>query len=88
MTKHYSILLFALVVLFGACGCEKKAAKDEPKQEQAETADMSLVTPSVPVTDNWVWSGKPQITIQITNGNPNAVRTDRLPTTSRWVIHY
>ena len=73
MKKHYSIFLLALVVLFGACGCEKKAAKDEPKQEQKETADMSLVKSSVPLTDNRAWSGKPQITIQITNGNKAAV---------------
>lgn len=74
MAKHYSIFLLALVVLLGACGCEKKAAKDEPKQEPAVVpADMSQVTSSVPVTDNWVWSGKPQITIQITNDNAVAV---------------
>ena len=67
MTKHYSIFLLALVVLFGACGCEKKTPV-EP------VVDMSLVESSVPVTDNWVWSGKPQITIQVTNGNAVAVK--------------
>lgn len=72
-SKTYSLFLLALVVLFGACGCEKKTA-DEPKQEQTVVpADMSLVKHSVPITDNWVWSGKPQITIQITNDNKVAV---------------
>jgi cephalosporin-C deacetylase len=72
--------LFAmLVMVLAACGCEKKAPQPEtpPQQEQA---DMSLVTQSVPVTDNWIWSGKPQITIHIENANETAVR---LPVTVR-----
>ncbi|MBR0195582.1 MAG: acetylxylan esterase [Paludibacteraceae bacterium] len=81
MKGNYLYILLLCTILFGACGCEKKStSKDEPKPEQKDTAvvigptDMSLIESSVPVTDNWVWSGKPQITIQITNGNPNAVQ--------------
>ena len=66
MAKHYSLFLLALVVLLGACGCEKKTP--------VTPADMSLVSWLVPVTDNWVWSGKPKITIQITNDNAGAVK--------------
>ena len=73
MKGNYLYILLLCTILFGACGCEKKAAKDEPKQEQKETADMSLVKSSVPLTDNRAWSGKPQITIQITNDNKVAV---------------
>lgn len=80
--KYLSISLFLLVFLLVACGCEKKTT-DEPKQQEPQEqpqepvigpADMSLIELSVPVTDNWVWSGKPQITIQITNGNKTAVK--------------
>lgn len=77
-SKKYSWFLVVLmaVMLLGACGCEKKTAKNEPQQpaEQIVPADMSLVTPSVLITDNWVWSGKPQITFHITNGNAGAVK--------------
>ena len=86
MTKRFSILLAALmaIVLFGACGCEKPKPQEEPQPAEDTTqiepiepivpADMSLIELSVPVTDNWVWSGKPQITIRITNGNAGAVQ--------------
>lgn len=77
-SKKYSWFLVVLmaVMLLGACGCEKKTAKNEPQQpaEQIVPADMSLVTPSVLITDNWVWSGKPQITFHITNGNAGTVK--------------
>ena len=77
-SKKYSWFLVVLmaVMLLGACGCEKKTAKNEPQQpaEQIVPADMSLVTASVLITDNWVWSGKPQITFHITNGNAGAVK--------------
>ena len=72
MGKHFSIFLTALVVLLAACGCEKKGAQDDPTPMQEP--DMSLIASSVPVTDNWVWSGKPQITLQITNDNAGAVQ--------------
>ena len=82
LSKKYSFILFALVVLLGACGCEKPKAQEEPQPQQEEQpqeeqivpTDMSLIALSVPVTDNWVWSGKPQITIQITNANAGAVK--------------
>ena len=78
ISSKYSIFLLVLVVLLGACGCEKPKPQEEPQQdpqeEQIIPADMSLVELSVPVTDNWVWSGKPQITIHITNNNAGAVK--------------
>ncbi|MBR1481096.1 MAG: acetylxylan esterase [Paludibacteraceae bacterium] len=77
-TKLY---LFALMaVALGACGCDPQPQEEpqpQPQDEQPavmDNPDMSLVSQSVPVTDDWVWSGKPQITIRIVNGNPGAVR--------------
>lgn len=83
MKKFYLFALLAM--LFWACGCEKKTSADEPqkKDDPQETPvdepimdnpDMSLITPSVPVTDNWVWSGKPQFTVRIENNNSGAVK--------------
>ena len=93
LSKKYYVVLLSMVVLLGACGCEKKkAGTDEPQQQEQpqdkpeqqptdstevipmENPDMSLITQEVPITDNWVWSGKPQITIHITNGNAGAVK--------------
>lgn len=83
MKKHFYLIALLAVVL-GACGCEKKATVEEPEQTQQDTnketdplmenPDMDLVNAMVPVTDNWVWSGKPQITLRITNSNPGAVK--------------
>ena len=57
---HYSLFIALLVVLFGACGCEK--SQNDPQQE------YQLAEPV-----EHVWSGKPQITIQLTNNNASAV---------------
>ena len=80
--KKVSYLIIALiaVVLLAACGgCKGPTPQDDPEQPEeqqqpAEQADLSLITQSVPVTDNWVWSGKPDITIRIENGNKVAVK--------------
>ena len=74
-SSKYSIFLFALVVLLVACGCEKKAT-DEPQQqqEQIEPADLSLIEKSVVMDGDCLWSGKPQITLRVTNPNKASVR--------------
>ena len=75
LNKKYYVVLLSLLVLLGACGCEKKkAGTDEPQQqEQSGEIDPLLIQTSVLITDNWVWSGKPKITIQVTNDNASAV---------------
>lgn len=65
----------ACVLMLGACGCEHPGPNVDPEQPDTtavEPADLSLITQSVPVTDNWIWSGKPAITIHIEN--PNAAK--------------
>ena len=69
MRKQFYIIALLAIVLW-ACGCEKKPQEPQPSEE----ADLSLVTQSVPVTDNWIWSGKPQITLHIENPNKAAVK--------------
>ena len=68
MKKHFYLIALLAMVL-GACGCERPTPVT-PEEEP----DMSLITQSVPVTDNWVWSGRPQITIHIENPNAAAVK--------------
>ncbi len=66
-----------------ACGgCKGTTPEPDPEPEPQDTTqvdpqqepDLSLIKSSVPVTDNWVWSGKPDITIHIENSNTMAVR--------------
>lgn len=72
-TRFYIFALaLASLLLMGACGCENTSRQTEPTP--VEEADLSLITQSVPVTDNWVWSGKPQITVHIENPNAAAVK--------------
>ena len=81
-TKAYLFAAIFSVLLLGACGCENPKPEDEPTPSQdttkvdppTEKPDLSLIKQSVPVTDNWVWSGKPSITIHIENGNKMAVK--------------
>ena len=79
-----SIYALAFLFLFGACGCEKPKAVEEPQPndstrveptaEVMSNPDLSLVSYEILANDNRVWSGKPQITIRITNSNPGAVK--------------
>ena len=77
-SKKYFIFLFSLVVLLVACGCEKPQPVEEPEpqqeEEQVEPADMSLIQKAVVITDDCLWSGKPQVTIHITNPNAAQVK--------------
>ena len=50
-----------------ACGgCKGPAPEPEP--------DLTLITQTVPMTDNWLWSSRPDITIRIKNDNTTDVK--------------
>ena len=80
MSKKLLIVLVSLVsVVLVACGgCKPTPPDDEPVPVDTPTVvekpDMSLVKYSVPVTDDWIYSGKPSITLHIENSNKAAVR--------------
>ena len=89
MKRRFYIFALALasLLLMGACGCENTSRQTEPTP--VEEADLSLITQSVPVTDNWVWSGKPQITVHIENPNAAAVKVGvkvRISTDSKQLV--
>ena len=64
--RHYLLMLMAMVLV--ACGgCKGTTPEPEP-------ADLTLIKQSVLVNDDWVWSGKPQITIHIENPNTADVK--------------
>ena len=77
MRKTYLFVILAMVLW--ACGCKPKPQEPEEPQPQdttqtEEPADLSLIKQSVPVTNDWIYSGKPEITIHIENPNKSAVR--------------
>lgn len=76
MTKRLSIVFFALAtVILAACGgCKPNTPPDDPTQK--EQADLSLIKQSVPVTNDWIYSGKPEITLRIENPNKVAVKLE------------
>ena len=67
---------FAFILLLGACGCEKPNPGTEPRQGETEQADLSLLEQKVLVTDNWVWSERPKITLQVKNPNKAKVKVE------------
>ena len=75
MVRYSLIFFISLTVMLGACGCERPTPVDDPQTQPTDTtevvvpADLSLVKSSVPVTDNWIWSGKPQIVLHMENPN-------------------
>ena len=68
--KTYIFLVALMAVAIGAWGCEGPTPQEEPTP--VEQPDLSLIKQSVPVTNDWIWSGKPQITVHIEN--PNAAK--------------
>ncbi len=86
-------LALASILLMGACGCEKGGPKEDPVPQQdtipQEEPDMSLVTTTVPVTQNWIWSEKPQIVLHVKNPNAAAVKLNaqiRISTDSKKAV--
>lgn len=57
-SKTYSILLFSLVVLLVACGCEKPQPVDDPGYKM----DTTVVEP-----EDMIWSGKPCFNLPVEN---------------------
>lgn len=95
--KHTRGYIFSLalasILLMGACGCEKGGPKEDPVPQQdtipQEEPDMSLVTTSVPVTQDWIWSEKPQIVLHVKNPNAAAVKVNaqvRISTDSKKAV--
>lgn len=68
--KTYIFLVALMAVAIGAWGCEGPTPQEEPTP--IEQPDLSLIKQSVPVANDWIWSGKPQITVHIEN--PNAAK--------------
>ena len=79
MKKHI-YLIALLAVMLVACGCEKKTTVDEPQQEQKQgqsdqkPGDQQSGDQTPVGGDSHVWSGKPQITIPLTNSTASAVK--------------
>lgn len=65
--SFFIVVLLSLVLV--ACGGCKSTDNLQPPTPAVEP-DLTLIKQSVPVTDNWVWTGKPQIIVHIENGNP------------------
>ena len=75
MIRVKNIVWIALVAVFlGACGCEKKTQQDDPTLQ--EQADLTKIEAKVLVTNDWVWSGKPEITMQVKNDNAVAAKIE------------
>ena len=81
----FSLCVVLIAVVLGACCCKCTPRNDpnsEPDEEQTsdstivEQPDLSLLKLSVPVTENWIYSGKPAITIRIENPNKAAVKVE------------
>lgn len=78
MIRHAHILLVALtaIVLVACGGCKPQnnpQEQTEPQEQEVQEVDHALIKATVPVTENWIYSGKPQITLHIENGNQAAV---------------
>ena len=78
--KKVSYLIIALLAsaLVACGGCKGPTPTPEPEPEPTEKPDLSLIKQTVPVNDDWVWSGKPQITVSIENPNKASVKLETI----------
>ena len=74
MKKNASYLLAAIAFTgILAWACNKPKPEPEPEPEPVDLVDLNL---SVPVTDNWVFTDKPNIVIHVENPNAVAVEAE------------
>ena len=74
MKKNASYLLAAITFTgILAWACNKPKPEPEPEPEPVDLVDLNL---SVPVTDNWVFTDKPNIVIHVENPNAVAVKAE------------
>ena len=71
--KVLFLLAFPLFVL---AGCIKPDPEDPGNQEQPEPVVLEPIKCTVPVTDNWVFSGTPSFTFQTENPNEVSVKVE------------
>ena len=75
MNKKSYLFIAAIAFMATAfVSCTKpdpQPAPDDEQQQEQPQQQLKALTPTVEVTDNWVWAGKPSISLVIEN--PNAV---------------
>ncbi len=69
--KLNCLLTAAAIATAVMAGCNKPEPEKEP--DSVELEDLKL---SVPVKDNWVFSGRPTLTISVENPNPVAAKAE------------
>ena len=77
MNKKLAFLLAALAITgVLQVGCNNDNPENGGNQEQVDPANLELFKLSVPVTDDWVFDKRPNLTIHIENPNDVQVKAD------------
>ena len=71
-----SFLLPLNLIAFGGCNGPSPQEEPNPQEQTVEPADLSPLTLTVPVTNDWIYSNKPQITIHAVNHNSVAMKAE------------
>ena len=79
--RMYILFISIVMTLVMAVSCQSTTPPEQEglktdTTEQVQPADLEPLTLSVPVTEDWVYSGKPQITIHTENKNAVAVMAE------------
>lgn len=73
--KRTLYFLLAALAFLSVAGCNDKSDNEPEQIDPADLVDLRL---SVPTNDDWVWEGKPEITIHVENPNPVALTAEAM----------
>ena len=73
MLKKVALLLTAVFMAAVMANCEKPANAEDPGKDEPATSELKQLKVTVPVVQDWIFSGNPAFAIHIENPNDVAV---------------
>jgi len=70
----WAILVMAALVISSCSGNKPEPEQPVPQQPEEQTEDLQDLKVTVPVTENWIFDARPQLTLHVVN--PNSVKVE------------
>ena len=70
----WAMLVMAALIVAACSGKKQEPEQPVPQQPEEQTEDLQDLKVTVPVTDNWIFDVRPQLTLHVLN--PNSVKVE------------